>query len=211
MSKIQLRGHCQVCGRLQAATNGHVAAHGYTVEHGWFSGTCTGTGHRPMEEDITVTTRICEDIRKDCAALVATATAYRRGEAHPKEWKYDRRPKAPATPWEEIPVYARKGISEDAAYRLDRRAEIGENVAKSLEKLAAEVHGKALVEVKVEAGPAPVVIGEKRKGSNGMVLQATSIQGARVYWDGWRESTRTDKPFKSWTGSAAWRRLPIVD
>jgi hypothetical protein len=211
MSKIQLRGHCQVCGRLQAATNGHVAAHGYTVELGWFSGTCSGAAHRPMEEDVTVTTRICEDIRKDCAALVATATAYRRGESHPKEWQYSRRPKAPATPWEEIPEYARQGILETAAYRLERRAEIGENVAKSLEKLVAEVHGKALVEVKVEAGPAPVVIGEKRMGSNGMVLQATSIQGARVYWDGWRESTCADKPLKSWTGSAAWRRLAIVD
>ena len=39
------RGHCQLCGRVQAidSASGITAKHGYTVEFGYFSGTCPGS------------------------------------------------------------------------------------------------------------------------------------------------------------------------
>lgn len=44
-------GHCQVCGRPHAAdiATSVLANHGYTVEHGFFSGTCAGSGQLPFE------------------------------------------------------------------------------------------------------------------------------------------------------------------
>ena len=208
MSKIQLRGHCQVCGRLQAATNGHIADHGYTVEHGWFSGVCQGARHQPMESDTSLTAKIVATIREDVSKLAEQGAALRAGKIHPIDWQYSRLPKAPRTPWDEIPEFARKGIVETAAYQAERRAEMGLCLANDLERLAAKCHAQPLVEVKVDAGPAPVIIGEKRKSTNGMTLQSVSVSAGRVYWKGWREGS--DKPFNSWTGSAAWRRMELV-
>lgn len=46
-------GTCQACGRLQAVhvNTGLLAKHGYTVEYGYFSGTCSGADHLPLEQD----------------------------------------------------------------------------------------------------------------------------------------------------------------
>lgn len=45
------RGHCQACGRIQAVVvrGGLIAKHGYTVDGGYFSGTCQGSGELPLE------------------------------------------------------------------------------------------------------------------------------------------------------------------
>lgn len=45
-------GHCQLCDRVQAVSNssGEMAKHGYTVEWGFFSGTCPGSGELPYEK-----------------------------------------------------------------------------------------------------------------------------------------------------------------
>lgn len=42
-------GHCQACGRLQKLPNGKLSLHGYTVTHGFFSGTCRGASYLPFE------------------------------------------------------------------------------------------------------------------------------------------------------------------
>jgi hypothetical protein len=42
-------GHCQVCGALQLLPAGRLSKHGYTVEYGFFSGTCYGSGELPFE------------------------------------------------------------------------------------------------------------------------------------------------------------------
>jgi len=42
-------GHCQWCGSLQKLPGGVLAKHGYTTRHGWFQGTCHGSGHLPYE------------------------------------------------------------------------------------------------------------------------------------------------------------------
>jgi len=47
------KGTCQLCGRIQAVNNktGEIAKHGYTVDYGFFSGTCRGSGYLPLQQD----------------------------------------------------------------------------------------------------------------------------------------------------------------
>lgn len=48
-NKATHSGHCQACGRLQKLPNGRLSKHGYTVTHGFFSGTCPGSDRLPFE------------------------------------------------------------------------------------------------------------------------------------------------------------------
>lgn len=48
-------GHCQVCGAKQKLPAGRLAKHGYQVARwGFFMGTCSGSDHRPFEQDISL-------------------------------------------------------------------------------------------------------------------------------------------------------------
>lgn len=51
MTKATHNGTCQACGRVQAVNNktGRLAKHGYTVDYGYFSGTCSGSDKAPLE------------------------------------------------------------------------------------------------------------------------------------------------------------------
>lgn len=48
------KGHCQFCGRLQMLPNGNLAKHGYTINHGYFSGTCIGSENLPFEQSCSL-------------------------------------------------------------------------------------------------------------------------------------------------------------
>ena len=51
MTKATHNGTCQACGRSQAVrANGRLAKHGYTVDYGYFSGTCSGSDKAPLEQ-----------------------------------------------------------------------------------------------------------------------------------------------------------------
>jgi hypothetical protein len=50
MAKATHTGTCQCCGSTQKLPNGKLSKHGYTVQHGWFEGTCMGSGHLPFEQ-----------------------------------------------------------------------------------------------------------------------------------------------------------------
>ena len=47
------KGTCQLCGRIHAVNNktGEIAKHGYTVDYGFFNGTCGGSGFLPLQKD----------------------------------------------------------------------------------------------------------------------------------------------------------------
>lgn len=66
-------GHCQACGRLQAVHvhTGKIAKHGYTTDYGFFNGTCNGSDHLPMEQDILITNRQIELLRGRAGELTA--------------------------------------------------------------------------------------------------------------------------------------------
>lgn len=50
MSKATHTGTCQACGNMQKLPMGALSTHGYTIENGWFSGTCGGSKALPFEE-----------------------------------------------------------------------------------------------------------------------------------------------------------------
>ena len=47
------KGTCQLCGRTHAVNNktGVIAKHGYTVDYGFFNGTCGGSDFLPLQKD----------------------------------------------------------------------------------------------------------------------------------------------------------------
>lgn len=65
MSKATNNGTCQVCGRSQAAIgDASMAKHGYTVDMGFFSGTCAGSDLNPIEHSHGYTDRTISELTK---------------------------------------------------------------------------------------------------------------------------------------------------
>lgn len=50
-NKATHKGTCQACGRLHKLPGTRLSTHGYTVNWGYFNGTCNGTGRQPLELD----------------------------------------------------------------------------------------------------------------------------------------------------------------
>lgn len=92
MTKATHNGTCQACGRSQAISRktGNLAKHGYTVDYGYFSGTCSGSGRRPLEQetahnlDVVAAIRVWADEQDEKAAneiLKVVVSVYTRGTA----------------------------------------------------------------------------------------------------------------------------------
>lgn len=212
-TRIQLRGICQCCGRQQAVVSGFMSKHGYTVEHGWFDGVCTGQHFKPMQHDRTQADIIVSEVREECAKLLAKAAAIRAGTIKPLMAKSGKRIKSAdpkGFPWEDelvnfadAPAHYQRQAVETAAWNAQRRAEVGESFAASLERIADEYHGKPLLEVPMEEGPEPIKHSEKRRAPSGRVVTVTDVSRGRVSW-------KDEKGFKSWTGVQAFRKFEKV-
>jgi hypothetical protein len=209
---IQLRGHCQCCGRLQAVPNGFMSKHGYQVKEGWFQGVCSGERYAPIERDRAQADSIVAMVRGECAALRDQAAALRAGEAKPVHAKSGNRVPDPSkryweledelVPFDQAPRHYQVEAVEAAAWKAQRRAEVGESFAAFLEGVANEYHGKALIEVKADAGPAPIRSGERRVSQRG-VLVANYCERGMVHW-------KDDRGFGSKMSSRSWRALPMA-
>ena len=200
----QLRGNCQICGRLHAVGNGYVAAHGYTVRNGWFQGACNGGGAGPLQHTRSLCDKVCENIRQDAAGMLARAVKVDAGEIDPPAIVSNIPGVAP-TPFREAKELAQKEARREHSWNLRRRAEMGFRVARDMEALADRLFGGELVVVKKEIAPPPIVVGERRQ-SAGSILASFRVDGARVYWC----TEGQEKNFKGWTGSAAWRRMALL-
>lgn len=210
--KTQLRGICQCCGREQAVlASGRMSKHGYTVEHGWFSGVCSGQHFQPLQKDRDQADRIVANVRAEVLVLLQKADAYRTGVLTPEtvqgHWDAKVRDYAQIA-WADATAYQRAGELQRVTWKLTRRAEQGTSFADQLEATANRVFGTELRVVPVESGPAPIRFGEQRKNDKGVVLTVTGVRGARVHWS----MTKADgRVFNGWTGTQAWRRLATVD
>jgi len=63
MSKATHNGECQLCGRQQKLPSDVLSKHGYTVEWGFFNGTCPGSGHKSFELSCDLIDGRLKDIR----------------------------------------------------------------------------------------------------------------------------------------------------
>lgn len=213
MERIQERGHCQGCGRLQAA-NPAMAQHGYNVAFGYFSGVCHGAKRLPLERDRKYLDELIVEITKGVEADEDTALRLEQREQDPVE-KVERkhvgwRGRSPQyevvrTPYAELRDYEKQELRRQLVWGLRQNAKAGRRWMEDMQKLADKVHGQPLQEVKVAAPAPPICEGEQRRGNNALYT-ARYQDRARVYYDYERDGRKG----RAWMGSQAWRRMELV-
>jgi hypothetical protein len=92
-AKATHNGTCQACGHVQRLPGNLLAKHGYTVEWGFFNGTCGGSDRKPLEVEKTFTETIIAQLRETVAPKADKLAAdLRAGAVQPKwrkGWKND--------------------------------------------------------------------------------------------------------------------------
>lgn len=156
-TRTQYRALCSVCFNQQAVdSHGFIAKHGYTVQHGFFSGTCPGAGFRHFgtADGRDNTLRVAEDCEANARIADANAEAIRTGTVEVTEW--DR--KTCSTVVVTSPLRIERAINESV-----RRASGLRLAAKCLRERAANWTEIAPVAVLVEAAK-PALLHAHSKG-----------------------------------------------
>ena len=79
-------GHCQACGNLQKLPAGKLSIHGYTIEHGYFSGTCHGSKELPFELSCELVKTFIEGATAHMKSVKAFQTKLRKQTTEAKAW-----------------------------------------------------------------------------------------------------------------------------
>jgi len=210
-NKLQLRGHCQVCGNEQAVVRTTMSKHGYSIVNGWFSGVCHGQHHQPIEVSRAYTDEVIAQIKVDIENIKTRIAKLWVGEIKPETFQiYDRATrKYVAKPVAEFSAYEYKYQFTNLINGLENTIRRGELHIDTMTRLANEFHGKPLREVNTEANkPEAINIGETRiindEGKTGTVYK---IEGARVYY---KYINSKGSGLIAWQGSRAWRNLKLV-
>ena len=211
---FKILGHCQCCGRQQAVLNGcFMSNHGYTVEHGWFQGVCSGRNYRPIERCRKEADEIIASVRKDVEKLLDQLASVKAGLSFPKvviRRSFDiitRKSTQVEVPFDEATVLERNDAVRTLERHLELKAQMGTSFADDLESIANKYHGQELVKQEKREREY-IQTGEQRKSTEGVVYTCTAVKGARVYWSSPRASD--GKVISSWMGSSAWRKLELV-
>jgi hypothetical protein len=213
MNKVQLRGHCQICGREQAAENGRrIAKHGYHVKnrgsYGWFQGGCPGQDHLAVELTRADLDMAVAQHRANAKSFRDHAEMYRTGKRVPSEInlgfrRFEGKKLVDVTvPWGEATAFEREQAINVLAHRDDAMARQADAYADMLLAVADKFHGQALRTVAKDAGPAPIPVGEQRKGARGL-MTAKDVYAGRVTW-------KDERGFIGKTSTRAWRTLELV-
>jgi hypothetical protein len=216
ITKIQFRGHCQCCCRLQAVTTGSMSKHGYEVknrgDYGWFQGVCSGHRYAPVEQDRKVLDQTVVDIRGQTAEMRALADRYEAGKSHPRlieTNRYDAKTHTYITkPWAEGNEYEQTRALQSAVSSLRHRARSGDSLAQTMLEIADKYHGQSLQKVVKGEGPAPIQNGDKKKSARG-VLTAEAVYRGKVSWSGISETD--GRVIRSSMSTRSWRTLPDAE
>lgn len=206
---IQFRGHCQICGRIQAVTSINVAKHGYTVKDrgnwGWFSGTCSGSGLSPIEQRRGHLDANCDSHERTGLQYERQAADLKSGAVVPdsitiKSYRRD----VPDTviPWADAEPWQQADELKSRIYKFESMARAHASYVKTMRKLADEHHGKPLQEFDKPAAPAPIYNGEIRTNHRGNCT-VTAVRGASIHW-------QDEKGFRGSCTSRQWRLYPVV-
>jgi len=63
MTKATHKGTCQICGNKQKLPSNRLSNHGYTIDWGFFNGTCAGAHGLPFEESTDLIEGVIESIK----------------------------------------------------------------------------------------------------------------------------------------------------
>lgn len=183
--RIQERGHCQACGRLQAA-NPELANHGYTVEHGYFHGTCPGARKPALEVDRSILDEQMAGLLAWAASLEDRALKIEQREELPLTYQEEKFEgwvgrKAKYTMviklYADLDDYSRNHKYNALACNLRNQAKGGRDHAAMMYALADQVHGQPLVQVKVNDQSKVINVGDQVK-IWGRVVEVTKIADA---------------------------------
>jgi hypothetical protein len=215
MSNVQLRGNCQICGRLQAVTEGEhrIVKHGYTVEGrglgGWFKGVCPGAQYASMQADRRHTDNFVGVVLQEVAELRARADRFESGAAHPAQIRtsrYDFAKREYAyVDWELASEYEQEQERKRIVHGLRQTARYNEDAANALRALADSVYCGPLVQVAKPEKPVTIQLGERRVAPRGVVV-AKSIERGMVRW------FLEERPaLSSRMSTRSWRNLPFAE
>ena len=182
-----------------------MSKHGYTVEHGWFSGVCSGRNYAPMQVSREHTDNMVAQIRAEVPQLIAQADKVKAGEITPKTIKLRVGGEKVEIAFADAKPHQQSQARDSMEWSLRNRARAGADFANMMEELASKIHGTALIEVAKKEAPAFIMNGDK-KTSKGMTYTCTSVIGARVYY----KLQKGEQVFKGWIGSQAWRKMESV-
>lgn len=213
-TKIQLRGHCQCCGRVQAVRDASwMAHHGYTVTDGYFSGKCSGHKFAAIETDRKQADAMVTMVRADVIRQGEYLAGLKAGTVKPNVARSGKRVPGlrgrmmdEIVPFETAPSHHQQAAVDSAIWQTEMKIRSGTQWANDMVELIARVHGQPLQVVTLAPAADPIEPGDKRKAAPGSerVYVAQYVHGARVHWT----ITRDDgKKFTGWTGIAAWRKL----
>lgn len=213
-SRIQTRGHCQCCGRIQAA-GGTIAKHGYEVkdrgDYGYFVGVCSGHNYAPMEASREQADAVVKAAHEDAIRTGVNIDSLKAGASHPAQVETNQLVRVNGKTvverinWDDATDYQKERAVTSAIYHLESRARGATQFANQHEALVNRVHGQPLTEVKLEAPAAPIQAGEQRQGD--IVLTAKYQDGAMVHYSYTRANGQT---FKTKMASRSWRALPLA-
>lgn len=165
---VQNRGTCQICGRVQAVRDkGNITHHGYTIEYGWFQGTCPGQRHKPLEHDKSETEKQIGLIEKEIPEIEKRIKKLKAGKIHPLKISngstgFGRNRQNNWIDWADAPSRMQEEAVRSAIYDEERRIKDGHATIKFLKELIDKVHGKDLV--KIDKTPkAGIEVGSKIK------------------------------------------------
>ncbi|MCH9712701.1 MAG: hypothetical protein K0U20_08775 [Proteobacteria bacterium] len=113
MSKATHIGTCQCCGNAQKLPNGKLSKHGYTVDYGFFNGTCSGAGQLPFEQSKDIIESLINTTQKKVDELLADAEKWENTNTGPA-WRYTFIPaswengRKSSRKWEQIEIISSK-------------------------------------------------------------------------------------------------------
>ena len=71
--KATHQGECQICGNVQKLPHGVLSLHGYTVDYGWFNGTCSGAKGKPYETSCDLIQAAIDSTKESIVSYAALA------------------------------------------------------------------------------------------------------------------------------------------
>jgi len=166
MTKATHNGTCQACGRKQAL-RGTMAKHGYTVDYGYFSGTCSGSDRQPLElatahnEDVVAGVRNWADEQDalangnistvpfqvddpDAASRFAQKTIHVTRDEYIQNNVADWHADSPETDWNEFNGEKWDKKADNVRFQLRNAAKHARKDADQLEALRATTFGNEL-------------------------------------------------------------------
>lgn len=203
--KDQLRGHCSACGAQQAVAGGAISKHGYKVYGGWFYGVCPGAGLAPIE----ITREHADDFilktEASCDELSLRANRLEQGLEFPQTLEHGsfngRRWVSETVPFAQGTEQEKKVCVAEAVRSIRTHIGVGRSLIARLKDLIDRVHGKPLLQVKVDrTKPVQILIGEKRKALDGRVFRVTAVVKSAIFFE-------TPEGTRGRMSSSAWRNL----